>query len=132
MSTFFFKTYFTLKKVLRNKDKLISIQANEHSLRILPNNDRVNREHLDEFLQRENNLIENLIQIYKQFIKLHASSEGHIQLNKKLCIIESFKCYVEHLMLFNKFDFILPPSMNLDDSKSRHNIYSYLIYNNGW
>jgi hypothetical protein len=71
---------------------------------------------LDEFLQRENNLVENLIQIYKQFIRLHTTSEGHIQLNKKLCIIESLKLYIEHLALFNKFDFILPPAINLNES----------------
>lgn len=92
------------------------MQSQEHSLRMLPNSERIERDYLDEFLQRENNLIENLIQIYKQFIRLHTTSEGHIQLNKKLCIIESLKLYIEHLALFNKYDFILPPSINLNDS----------------
>ena len=65
---------------------------------------------LDSFLSRASSLLEGLIQIYKQFIKLETTSrEGHAQLNKRLCIIESMKFYVEHLVLFHKFEMLLAP-----------------------
>ena len=76
------------------------------------NGEKIEREHLNEFLQRENNLLDNLIQIYKQFIKLDTTNEGHAQLNKKLCVVESLKLYVEHLVMFHKFDLLIPPSLN--------------------
>lgn len=78
-------------------------------------------EDLVEFLQRQNNQLENLIQIYKQFLKLNSSHEGHIELNKKLCLIECLKCYVEHLVLFHKFELLIPPESGTatnDDSQS--------------
>ena len=69
--------------------------------------DEIEHEHLSEFLQRQNNQLDNLIQIYKQFIKLNSSHQGQIELNKKLCIIECLKCYVEHLNLFHKYELLL-------------------------
>ena len=69
-------------------------------------------EHLSELLQRQNNLLENLVQIYKQFNKLNGSHQGHVELNKKICLIECLKCYVEHLILFHRFELLVPPQLN--------------------
>ncbi len=71
---------------------------------------------MNELLLRENNLLENLIQIYKHFIKLDTTNEGHVQLKKKLCIVESLKLYVEHLTLFHKYDLLIMPPSNLNES----------------
>ena len=76
--------------------------------------DEIEHEHLSEFLQRQNNQLDNLIQIYKQFIKLNSSHQGQIELNKKLCIIECLKCYIEHLNLFHKYELLLPPELTLN------------------
>jgi hypothetical protein len=48
---------------------------------------------------------------------LDTTSEGYLELNKKLCVIESIKCYIEHLSLFHKYELLLPPSLsdNLTD-----------------
>lgn len=81
-------------------------------------NEDIEHEHLSEFFQRQNNLLDNLIQIYKQFIKLNASHQGQIELNKKLCLIECLKCYVEHLNLFHKFELLVPPELNLNSNDS--------------
>ena len=70
-------------------------------------------EHLTEFLQRQNNLLESLVRIFKQFIQLNSSQKGRIELNKKLCIVECLKSYVEHLILFHKFELLLPPKLNI-------------------
>ena len=40
---------------------------------------------------------------------MSTTSDGHAELNKKLCAIESLKCYIEHLSLFHKFGLLLPP-----------------------
>ena len=71
----------------------------------------IDAEQLSTFLARQNSLLDSLIQIYKQFLKMNASTsrEGIAQLNKKLCIVESIKFYVEHLILFHKFDMLLAP-----------------------
>lgn len=71
----------------------------------------INAEQLSTFLARQNSLLDSLIQIYKQFLKMNASTsrEGIAQLNKKLCIVESIKFYVEHLILFHKFDMLIAP-----------------------
>jgi hypothetical protein len=60
-----------------------------------------------------------LIQIFKQFIKLNSSAQGQIELNKKLCIIECAKCYVEHLNLFHKYELLLPLELTLNTDSSR-------------
>lgn len=80
----------------------------------------VERDDLSEFLQRQNNLLENLVQIYKHFEKLDTTNEGYAELKKKLCIIESLKCYVEHLILFDKFGLILPVSPSLDENPNEN------------
>lgn len=71
----------------------------------------IDNEQVSDFLARQNSLLESLIQIYKQFLKMNASTsrEGQSQLNKKLCIIESLKFYVEHLILFHKFHMLASP-----------------------
>lgn len=100
-----------IKSELNCLNRLISQQSNGS---YFPSSNRtLDRDDLAEFLQRENNLLDNLIQIYKQFIKLDTTSDGYAQLNKKLCLIESLKCYVEHLILFNKFDLLLAPKIQL-------------------
>ena len=71
---------------------------------------------MNEFLQREHNLLISLVQIYKQLIKFNSTKEGQIQLNKKLCVIESIKFYVENLILFNDCDLILPAKAHSDSS----------------
>jgi hypothetical protein len=77
---------------------------------------QIDRNDLNEFLQRENNLLESLVQIYKQFSKFNSTKEGHIQLNKRTCIIESIKFYVENLIHFNQFDLILPAKAQSESS----------------
>lgn len=105
-------------------DELISIQTHNYLNHCYNPSQEIKRDHLTEFLQRENNQLENLIQIYKQFIKLNSSHEGHIELNKKLCLIECLKCFVEHLVLFHKFELLIPPetcSSKSDDPTARGN-----------
>lgn len=72
----------------------------------------IDSDQLTVFLTRQNSLLESLIQIYKQFLKMDASTsrEGQAQLNKKLCVVESIKFYVEHLILFHKFNMFMAPS----------------------
>ncbi|CAF1033811.1 unnamed protein product [Brachionus calyciflorus] len=106
----------SIKKELNNLNKKITIQLKNHFARCLHGNDLIEKENLTEFLNRENNLLDNLIQIFKQFLKLDTTQDGYAQLNKKLCIIESIKCYVEHLALFNKFELLLPPSLTSQDT----------------
>ena len=67
-------------------------------------------------MQRENNLLDSLVQIYKQFLKFNSTKEGHVQLNKKTCAIESIKFYVENLILFNQFNLILPAKSQSESS----------------
>lgn len=76
----------------------------------------IDRNDLNEFLQRENNLLDSLVQIYKQFLKFNSTKEGHVQLNKKTCTIESIKFYVENLILFNQFNLILPAKSQSESS----------------
>ena len=76
----------------------------------------IDRNDLNEFLQRENNLLDSLVQIYKQFLKFNSTKEGHVQLNKKTCAIESIKFYVENLILFNQFNLILPAKSQSESS----------------
>ncbi len=45
-------------------------------------------------------------------MKLDTTNEGLAELNKKLCIIESLKFYVEHLTLFHKYDLLLMQTSN--------------------
>lgn len=88
------------------KGKKLSIQTSTSNW----NQTSIENEQLNSFLTRQNSLLESLIQIYKQFLKLNSTShEGQTELNKKLCIIESIKFYVEHLMLFHKFEMLLVP-----------------------
>ncbi len=42
---------------------------------------------------------------------MDTTNEGYVELNKKLCVIETLKCYIEHLSLFHKFELLLPPSV---------------------
>ena len=35
-----------------------------------------------------------------------------MELNKKICLIECLKCYVEHLILFHRFELLVPPQLN--------------------
>ena len=79
-------------------------------------------EHLCELLQCKNKQLENLIQIYKQFTKLNSSHQGHIKLNMKLCLIESLKCYVEHLILFDKFELLMPPEHDAVKKSAENNV----------
>ena len=81
--------------------------------------EEIEHEHLTELLHRQNNLLDNLIQIFKQFIKLNSSAQGQIELNKKLCIIECAKCYVEHLNFFHKYELLLPPELTLNTDSSK-------------
>ncbi len=83
--------------------------------------EQVKHEDLADLLQRQNNQLENLIQIYKQFTKLNSSHQGHVELNKKLCLIECVKCYVEHLILFHKFELLMPPDVASDTNDSDEN-----------
>lgn len=106
----------SIKKELNNLYKKVSVQLKHHFSRCLYSNDLIERENLSEFLNRENNILDNLIQIFKQFLKLDTTPDGYTQLNKKLCVIESLKCYVEHLILFNKFELLLPPSLNTTEA----------------
>lgn len=77
----------------------------------------IESDQLNSFLSRQNSLLESLIQIYKQFLKLDMTSrDGLEQLNKKLCVIESIKFYVEHLILFHKFEMLLPPKTDVRDA----------------
>lgn len=89
------------------KGKKLVTQASSNSW--TPNS--IDAQELSIFLARQNSLLESLIQIYKQFLKMEASTsrEGQCELSKKLCIIESIKFYVEHLMLFHKFNMLMPP-----------------------
>ncbi|RNA06003.1 hypothetical protein BpHYR1_053722 [Brachionus plicatilis] len=103
-----------VKKELNNLNEKICLQLKNHFNR--HPTDPIERDNLSEFLNRENNMLDNLIQIFKQFIKLNSTSEGHDQLNKKLCSLESIKCFVEHLILFNKFELLLPPSASSHDT----------------
>ena len=112
-------------------DKLISIQShnylnNNHSLN---HGQQFKHEYLSEYLQRQNNQLENLIQIYKQFIKLNSSHQGHVELNKKLCLIECLKCYVEHLILFHKFELLATPevaSCTIEPAASTRTMKNYM------
>lgn len=104
-----------VKKELNNLNNKICAQLKNYFNRG-PIDSSIDRDQLSEFLNRENNTLENLIQIFKQFLKLNSTSEGHEQLNKKLCIVESIKCYAEHLMLFNKYELILPPLLNTNET----------------
>jgi len=79
--------------------------------------EQIKHEELTELLERQNNQLENLIQIYKQFTKLNSSHQGHIDLNKKLCLIECVKCYIEHLILFHKFELLIPPDVVANGSE---------------
>lgn len=45
-------------------------------------------------------------------MKLDTTNQGLAELNKKLCIIESLKFYVEHLTLFHKYDLLLMATSN--------------------
>ena len=40
-------------------------------------------------------------------------------MNKKLCIIECTKCYVEHLNLFHKYELLLPPGLTLNGDTNK-------------
>lgn len=103
-------------------DKLIRVQSHNYLNHSYNYGQQIKHDDLCELLQRQNNQLENIIQIYKQFIKLNSSQQGHIELNKKLCLIECLKCYVEHLMLFNKFEMLIPPevtSLNNDETVTR-------------
>jgi hypothetical protein len=100
--------------VFSNKDKMISLQVYNYQNHVYQYSEEIEHEHLSEFLQRQNNLLDSLIQIYKQFIKLNSTNQGQIELNKKLCIIECTKCYVEHLNLFHKYEMLLPPEIVLN------------------
>lgn len=99
-----------VKKELNNLNEKISVQLKNH----FSQNpiDLIEKDNLSEFLNRENNILDNLIQIFKQFLKLNSTNEGYEQLNKKLCVVESIKCYVEHLILFNKYELLLAPFVN--------------------
>lgn len=92
------------------KDKALSNQnISSQNYQRSSSKNVIEPEQLNSFLARQNNLLENLIQIYKQFIKLDTSQEGYVELNKKLCTIESIKFYVEHLSLFNRFELLVAP-----------------------
>ncbi len=51
-------------------------------------------------------------------MKLDTTNEGLAELNKKLCIVESIKFYVEHLTLFHKYDLLLMPTPNYNSDTS--------------
>lgn len=86
----------------------------------------IQSEHLHELFQRQHNLLDSLIQIYKQFIKLDTTSEGRAELNKKLCVIESLKCYIEHLSLFHKYDLLIPPPLRSRFVDNEHKRQNYI------
>ena len=78
----------------------------------------VERSDLGELMLRQNNLLDNLTQIFRHFLKLDTTSEGRAHLVKKLCMCESLKLFVEHITLFNKYDVLLPPSSSSSSSSS--------------
>lgn len=98
---------------------MITIQLNNQQHHTYQYGEEIEHEHLAEFLQRQNNLLDNLIQIYKQFIKLNSTAQGQAELNKKLCIIECTKCYVEHLNFFHKYELLLPPELTLNSDSNK-------------
>jgi hypothetical protein len=111
-----------LKIEINNTYKTLTVQANAYLTStyssLLSTNEFViqSSEHLDELLARHNNMLENLVQIFKQFVKLptiNSNSAIHIELNKKLCCTQALKCFIEHLILFHKFDLILPPCVTM-------------------
>jgi hypothetical protein len=63
---------------------------------------------------------------------LNSSHEGHIELNKKLCLIECLKCYVEHLTLFHKFELLIPPEasgVKSEDARGHKNYIAEMKIN---
>jgi hypothetical protein len=52
------------------------------------------------------NAVRNLIKIYELFIQLNQTSDGFIELNKKVKVLNAFSLFCEHLLLFLDFDLL--------------------------
>jgi hypothetical protein len=111
-----------IKREINTLYKLISLHTYNYLNHLYQYGQEIHAEHLHELFQRHNNLLESMIQIYKQFLKMNTTQEGFAELNKKLCVIECLKCYTEHLSLFHKFDLLLPPSFGSSSSSTSNSM----------